>query len=86
LDFRHLFYFVLGVGVFSLIFPQFGCNLGFIVTPVLALMVLNVSMTIKFDDLKQIRKYPFIILWSVFLQFVPMALFAFLLFCLAKYS
>ena len=42
-------------------------------------MVLNVSMTIKAEDFKQIKKYPFMICWGVFLQFVPMALFALLL-------
>ncbi len=75
----HLLHFVLIVGAFSLIFPELGSSLGWIVTPVLALMVLNVSMTIKAEDLKQIKKYPFMIIWSVFLQFVPMALFALLL-------
>lgn len=76
---NHLLHMVLVVGAFSLIFPQIGANLGWIVTPVLALMVLNVSMTIKIEDIKQIKKYPLIILWSVFLQFVPMVLFSLLL-------
>ncbi|MHB9094157.1 MAG: bile acid:sodium symporter family protein [Eubacteriales bacterium] len=75
----HLLHFVLVVGAFSLIFPGPGSALGWIVTPVLAVMVLNVSMTIKAEDLKQIKKHPFMICWSVFLQFVPMALFALLL-------
>jgi len=75
----HLLYLVLVVGAFSLFFPDLGSSLGFGVTPVLALMVLNVSMTIKIEDLKQIKKYPLIILWSVFLQFVPMVLFSLLL-------
>ncbi|SPF36995.1 putative Na+-dependent transporter [Candidatus Desulfosporosinus infrequens] len=72
----HLLHFVLIVGTFSLIFPEPGSSLGWIVTPVLAIMVLNVSMTIKAEDFKQIRKHPFMIFWGVFLQFVPMALFA----------
>ncbi|KLU59935.1 sodium bile acid symporter family protein [Peptococcaceae bacterium CEB3] len=75
----HLLHFVLIVGAFSLIFPQPGSSLGWLVTPVLAVMVLNVSMTIKAEDLKQLKQHPFVILWSVFLQFVPMALFALLL-------
>jgi len=75
----HLLYFVLIVGAFSLLFPGPGSSLGWIVTPVLAIMVLNVSMTIKAEDFKQIRKYPFMIVWGVFLQFVPMALFALLI-------
>lgn len=76
---NHLLHLVLIVGAFSLIFPQMGSGLGWIVTPVLALMVLNVSMTIKIDDIKQIKENPLIILWSVFLQFVPMVLFSLLL-------
>lgn len=76
---NHLLHLVVVVGTFSLIFPHMGSSLGWIVTPVLALMVLNVSMTIKIDDIKQIKKYPLIILWSVFLQFVPMLLFSLLL-------
>lgn len=75
----HLLQLVLIVGTISLIFPGPGSTLGWIVTPVLAIMVLNVSMTIKAKDLKQIVKHPLIICWSVFLQFVPMALFALLL-------
>ena len=75
----HLLHFVLIVGAFSLVFPEPGSSLGWVVTPVLAIMVLNVSMTIKAEDLKQIKKYPFMIIWSVFLQFVPMALFSLLL-------
>ncbi|MDP4176792.1 MAG: bile acid:sodium symporter [Bacillota bacterium] len=75
----HLLFFVVVVGTFSMIFPKLGSSLGGIVTPVLALMVLSVSMTIKVEDLKQIKKYPKIILWSVFLQFVPMVLFSFML-------
>lgn len=75
----HLLHFVLVVGAFSLIFPGPGSALGWIVTPVLAIMVLSVSLTIKVEDLKQIKKYPLMILWSAFLQFVPMALFALLL-------
>lgn len=75
----HLLYLVLVVGAFSLLFPGPGSALGWVVTPVLALMVLNVSMTIKAEDLKQVKKYPFAIVWSVFMQFVLMALFSLLL-------
>jgi BASS family bile acid:Na+ symporter len=75
----HLLHFVLIVGTFSLVFPGPGSSLGWIVTPVLAVMVLNVSMTINVEDFKQIKKYPLMIFWGVFLQFVPMALFALLL-------
>jgi BASS family bile acid:Na+ symporter len=75
----HLLQFVLIVGTFSLVFPGPGSSLGWIVTPVLAVMVLNVSMTINVEDFKQIKKYPVMIFWGVFLQFVPMALFALLL-------
>jgi BASS family bile acid:Na+ symporter len=75
----HLLYLVLVVGAFSLFFPGPGSALSWIVTPVLALMVFNVSMTINVEDLMQVKKYPFIILWSLFLQFVVMALFSLLL-------
>lgn len=75
----HLLYLVLVVGAFSLFFPGPGSALGWIVTPVLALMVLSVSMTIKAEDLKQLREYPFAIICSLFLQFVLMAAFSLLL-------
>jgi bile acid:Na+ symporter, BASS family len=67
------------VVVFSLILPQVGTHLSDLSMPLLALMVLNVSMTIKVQDLKVIKQYPFIILWSAFLQFVPVLLFSFIL-------
>jgi BASS family bile acid:Na+ symporter len=66
-------------GTVALIFPKPGSALSVLITPVLGVMVLNVSMTIKLDDLKQITKYPFMICWSTFLQFIPMPLFALLL-------
>jgi BASS family bile acid:Na+ symporter len=72
---------VVVVGVVSLIFPKPGSALGsldMLVSLVLAFMVLNVSMTIKVEDLRQIKNYPFMIFWSAFLQFVPMPLFALL--------
>ncbi|KLU62512.1 sodium bile acid symporter family protein [Peptococcaceae bacterium CEB3] len=75
----HLLLFVLVVGAFSLLFPGPGSSLSWTVTPVLAIMVLNVSLTIKAEDLKQVKRYPFMIFWSVFLQFIPMSLFALLL-------
>jgi bile acid:Na+ symporter, BASS family len=75
----HLLFFVLATGSLAMFFPGLGSSLGWMVTPVLALMVLNVSMTIKVEDLKQIKDYPLIILWSIFLQFVPMLLFSVLL-------
>jgi len=76
---NHLIYLVLVIGAFSLLFPGPGSLLGWIVTPVLALMVLSVSMTINARDLIQVSRYPFIIIWSVILQFVIMALFSILL-------
>lgn len=76
---EHLLFLVLIVGVSSMLYPRFGSSLGWIVTPVLAIMVLSVSMTIKVEDLKQIKEYPLIILLSVFLQFIPMVLFSLLL-------
>jgi BASS family bile acid:Na+ symporter len=66
-------------GTIALIFPKPGSALSVLVTPVLGVMVLNVSMTIRFDDLKQIAEHPFMICWSAFLQFIPMSLFALLL-------
>lgn len=75
----HLLHFVFIVGAFSLLCPWPGSTLEWIVTPVLAMMVLSVSMTIKLEDFKHIKNYPFAIIWSAFLQFVPMALFALLL-------
>jgi len=70
---------VLMAGTIALIFPKPGSALSVLVTPVLGVMVLNVSMTIRFDDLKQIAEHPFMICWSAFLQFIPMSLFALLL-------
>ena len=58
----HLLYFVFIVGAISLFYPEPGSYLAWIVTPVLGIMVLNVSMTIKAGDLKQIKKHPFMIL------------------------
>lgn len=75
----HLLFLVLIVVAFSLIFPQYGMKLNTLSMPLLALMVLTVSMTINLKDLKVIKKYPFIILWSAFLQFVPVMLFSFIL-------
>jgi BASS family bile acid:Na+ symporter len=75
----HLVYLVFVIGAFSLLFPGPGSLLEWIVTPVLALMVLSVSMTINARDLIQTSRYPLIIIWSVILQFVAMALFSILL-------
>ena len=75
----HLVYLVFVIGAFSLLFPGPGSLLGWIVTPVLALMVLSVSMTINIRDLIQVSRYPLIIIWSVILQFVVMALFSIML-------
>ncbi len=75
----HLIYFVLGVGIVSFLFPGPGSLFGWIVTPVLALMVLSISMTINVGDLIRVSKYPLVIVWSVILQFVVMALFSILL-------
>ena len=76
---NHLLQLAIGICIFSLIFPQIGSALNWLVTPILAIMVLNVSMTIKAEDLRQIKNNPLIIIWSVFLQFVPMVLFSFFL-------
>ncbi len=76
---NHLLQLAIGISIFSLIFPQIGSALNWLVTPILAIMVFNVSMTIKAEDLRQIKNNPLIIIWSVFLQFVPMVLFSFLL-------
>ena len=75
----HLVYLVFVIGAFSLLFPGPGSLLGWIVTPVLALMVLSVSMTINVTDLIQASRYPLIIIWSIILQFVVMALFSIML-------
>jgi BASS family bile acid:Na+ symporter len=75
----HLIYLVIIIGVISLIVPGPGSLLGWIVTPVLALMVLSVSMTIDVRDLIQVKRYPLIIVWSIVLQFVVMALFSIML-------
>jgi len=42
-------------------------------------MVFNVSMTINAQDLIQVKKYPLLIIWSLFLQFAVMALFSLIL-------
>jgi BASS family bile acid:Na+ symporter len=75
----HLLIMVIAVVAFPLIFPQVGIHLRVLSMPLLALMVLNVSMTIKVQDLKVIKRYPLIIIWSAFLQFVPVLLFSFFL-------
>jgi len=75
----HLIYLVFGVGIVSFLFPGPGSLFGWIVTPVLALMVLSISMTINIGDLVRVSKYPLVIVWSVILQFVVMALFSILL-------
>jgi ACR3 family arsenite efflux pump ArsB len=72
----NLVYLVCAVAAFSLFFPGPGSGLGWIVSPLLAFMVFNVSMTINIKDLRQVVKHPFIILWGVFLSFVVMALFS----------
>lgn len=76
---NHLLYLVLAVGAFSLFFPGPGSAISWIVVPVLALMVFNVSMTINAEDLVQVKKYPLLIIWSLILQFVAMALFSLVL-------
>src|SRR5208337_1555139 len=75
----HLVHLVIIIGVISLIVPGPGSLLGWIVAPVLALMVLCVSMTINFRDLIQASRYPLVIVWSVVLQFGIMMLFSVLL-------
>jgi len=75
----HLLLLVLAVLAFSLLFPQSGITLSVLQLPLLALMVLNVSMTIQLEDLKVIKQVPFLIFWSAFLQFVPVLLFSFVL-------
>jgi len=76
---NHLIYLVLVIGAFSLLFPEPGSVLPWIVAPVLALMVLSVSMTINARDLIQVSRYPLVIAWSVVVQFVVMALFSIVL-------
>jgi len=75
----HLIYLVFGVGIVSFLFPEPGSALGWIVTPVLALMVLSISMTIDVGDLIRVSKYPWVIVWSMILQFVVMAFFSIVL-------
>ena len=75
----HLLILVLIVVAFSLLFPQLGSFLNVLSIPLLALMVLCVSLTINVDSLKDIKKNPFIIIWCAFLQFVPVLLFSFVL-------
>jgi Predicted Na+-dependent transporter len=75
----HLLIFVLAVTAFSLLFPQFGSAASGLSMSLLAVMVLCVSMTIRLDDLKVVKKYPLLIVWTALLQFVGTALFSFLL-------
>jgi bile acid:Na+ symporter, BASS family len=72
----NLLYLVCIVAAFSLVFPGPGSGLGWIISPLLAFMVFNVSMTINIRDLLQVAKHPFVILWGVFLSFIVMALFS----------
>jgi bile acid:Na+ symporter, BASS family len=72
----NLLYLVCTVAAFSLLFPGPGSGLGWIVSPLLAFMVFNVSMTINYRDLLQVVKHPFVILWGVFLSFMVMAFFS----------
>jgi BASS family bile acid:Na+ symporter len=69
-------YLVCAIAAFSLIFPGPGSGLGWIVSPLLAFMVFNVSMTINIRDLLKVVKHPVVILWGVFLSFTVMALFS----------
>lgn len=82
----HLLQCVVVVGAFALCLPELGTALAGIVSPVLAIMVFCISLTIKMEDLGQIKRYPVMILWSTFLQFIPMALFSLLLGKIASQS
>src|SRR5208337_3384059 len=75
----NLLFLVLVVGAFSLFYPGPGSAISWAVTPALAIMVLCVGLTIHSEDLKQVIKYPLVIIWSVILQFVLMALFSLML-------
>ena len=70
----NLLYLVVLAAVFSLAFPGPGARLQPLVTPVLALMVWCMSMTIRFEDLKSSIRRPVLIAASLFLGFVPMPL------------
>src|SRR5208337_4879433 len=72
----HLLYLVCAVAACSLFFPGPGSGLSWIISPLLAFMVFNVSMTINIRDLLQVVKHPFVILWGVFLSFIVMAFFS----------
>ena len=70
---------VLVVGSIALFFPEPALQLSWITIPVLAAMVFCVSMTISLEDILRIRRYPWIIVTSLALQFVVMVFFSFLL-------
>jgi BASS family bile acid:Na+ symporter len=70
---------VLLVGGTALFLPEFGTALTFMISPVLALMVLWISMTIAKEDLIQIRRQPGMMLWGALLQLFPMAAFSLVL-------
>lgn len=70
----NLLYLVILAAVFSLVFPGPGTGLQPLVTPVLALMVWCMSMTIRLDDLKASVRRPVLIAAALFLGFVPMPL------------
>jgi len=70
----NLLYLVILATVFGLTFPGPGTRLQALVTPVLALMVWCMSMTIKLDDLKSSLRRPLLIAANLFLGFVPMPL------------
>lgn len=75
----NLLYLVILATIFSLIFPRPGSGMEPLVTPVLALMVLCMSMTIRLADLKSSLRRPGLIGAAVFLGFVPMPLLGLLL-------
>lgn len=75
----HLLIFVCAVTAVSLIFPQFGSAISGLSMPLLAVMVLCVSTSIRIDSLKIIKKYPLLLIWSALLQFGSTALGSFVL-------
>ena len=70
----HLLYLVIAATVLSLLDPGPGARLQNLVMPVLALMVLCVSLTIRYEDLKAALSRPLVLAANLFLSFGLMPL------------
>lgn len=71
---NNLLWFVLGFTVIGLFLPRIGPALRPSILPVLGCLVLSVSLTVDFREIKAAVKEPVLIPLALFLMFVPMPL------------